>query len=499
MKKLFVLASILLPAILAAIALFLGEVKFWYDPARDLISAWDNLSKPTLIGPTSGIPGIFYGPYWIWLLSFGELFSKNPVLITFVTATIPYFIIFPFVWFKFTKYFGQKAVIIGWLLFILGNGFTYGTQLWNPYPAPLFTILLLYLLIRFDFTRLYLTAFLINFFIGFLLGLIINFHISFGIGLSFGVFLFLLWECLKQFFDKKRKNLHLFWVKLSLLIITGCGILVAFLPTLLFEIRHGFNQIKTVLHAFTQYGNVVTTKGLSKYYIFTNFIDTFSSTLHLPTIVTEGILLILIGIFIWLVKNKRVKLNATDVRILTVIITTFFGVAFIYFTAKNPVWAYHFIGVDILSLLFLTFLLSRLPFVKNIFLILVAYVIILSCYSSLVSIQNKGISGIDKQKQVVQTIAKDAENNNYTVFAYSPSIYSYEYTYIFRWVAKKNVPFDPGQNQPGAKIIYLIVPHHINELVKDFIHFRGSNTQYMTTKQWTFYNDVTVLKKVTVH
>jgi len=61
-------------------AIISGNISFWYDPARDMLSAWDNLHKLTLIGSTSGIPGIFYGPYWIWLLSIPIFFSKDPVL-----------------------------------------------------------------------------------------------------------------------------------------------------------------------------------------------------------------------------------------------------------------------------------------------------------------------------------------------------------------------------------------------------------------------------------
>src|SRR5690349_8799468 len=114
MKKiqlLLIVFSILLPLATSLHLLLLG-VNFWYDPARDLMSAWDNLSKLTLIGPTSGIPGLFYGPYWIWLLSFGLLFSKNPGIVTFIVATIPYLILFPLVWFQFRKYFGFHATFL---------------------------------------------------------------------------------------------------------------------------------------------------------------------------------------------------------------------------------------------------------------------------------------------------------------------------------------------------------------------------------------------------
>src|SRR5579872_266406 len=83
------------PYIYVITNLKLNGINLWFDPSRDLLAAWGNLTKPTLLGPPSGIPGLYYGPYWIWLLSFGLLFSKNPEIITIITATIPYLIILP--------------------------------------------------------------------------------------------------------------------------------------------------------------------------------------------------------------------------------------------------------------------------------------------------------------------------------------------------------------------------------------------------------------------
>jgi hypothetical protein len=80
-NKLFWLIALISWVILAVINLYpiiVGNIPFWYDPARDMLSAWDNLHKLTLIGSTSGIPGIFYGPYWIWLLrpALGNLYYR---------------------------------------------------------------------------------------------------------------------------------------------------------------------------------------------------------------------------------------------------------------------------------------------------------------------------------------------------------------------------------------------------------------------------------------
>ena len=70
-----------------------GGIPFWSDPARDLLLAWDNLHKISLIGPPGGIPGVFYGPYWLWILSLIQYVSLDPRVVTLTALLIPYFIL----------------------------------------------------------------------------------------------------------------------------------------------------------------------------------------------------------------------------------------------------------------------------------------------------------------------------------------------------------------------------------------------------------------------
>src|SRR5258708_8759069 len=119
--------SILLTCVFSLREILSGSIAFWFDPARDLLSALNNLHKLTLIGPTSGIPGIFYGPYWIWLLSFAETISKDPRIIALVVQSVPYLIIFPIILWRYKELFGTPVTIGLWLLFMLSFN-SYATQ-----------------------------------------------------------------------------------------------------------------------------------------------------------------------------------------------------------------------------------------------------------------------------------------------------------------------------------------------------------------------------------
>lgn len=493
--KIITITSIAIPLFIALTSVFSGEISLWYDNARDLLSAWGNLSKLTLIGPPSGIPGIFYGPYWIWLLSFGLLFSKDPRIVTFITATIPYLFIFPFIWFQLSKVLGIKAVLISWILFIFTNGMLYATQLWNPYPAPLIAIIIIFLLLRINFNHFSYKTTLLTVSLGFLVGILINFHISFGIGFTLGVSLFLLWEmfCETVLVSKSKKVAI---TRINYLFVYGIGIFFAFIPFFLFEYRHGFNQMTVITHTLGEYGNVVDVKGLTKLQILQEFNNTFAKLIHVPSILATTILVLSLGLFTSLILQKKIQVTRVDARIIALVISLFSGVGVIYFTAKNPVWAYHFIGVDILFLIFITFLLAKISLLKKLSLIWILYISITNIFSFIVFYTHHRQSMLDNQKEIVRLIFKDANNSNFVVLAYSPSIYTYEYTYLFKWLVKKDVPFDPSQNPPHPKTAYLIIPPNRGEAIQNFIDYRSPKILYKTGNVWKTTNGTEIIKRI---
>lgn len=484
--KLLILASVILPLCVVLSTSLLG-VSLWFDPARDLLSAWDNLSKLTLLGPPSGIQGIFYGPYWIWLLSLGLLVSKDPVVVTFITATLPYFIIFPFIWFKFSKYFGLKATLIGWFIFVFSFASTYATHLWNPYPAPLLTLAALYLLIRFDNKNITIKNTFVLLAIGLLLGLVINFHLSFGIALIAGVYLFLIWETVSLWFPKK--NLKLLPAKLSAFVAIGIGALISFLPTLLFEIRHGFNQLQTFLHTFTQYGDVVQREGMPAGEILKVFISVFGNLMHVSSFYAGLLLSFLTIYFLIQLKRKEVQLQATDKKILALVVAILIAISILYFSAKNPIWNYHFIGAEIVFLILLTFFVAKLPFVRMIIFIWLLSFTFLGTYTFFKTPQDTKF--FSNQKDVVTMIAQDAGDKPYTVFSYSYAIYNYEYTYLFKWLAHKDLPVDPALI-PDAPFVYIIVPTKQTPEMEDFISNHSKAATHLRT--WKMPGGITVIK-----
>jgi hypothetical protein len=493
----FVCFSFVLPFLMALQKVLTGDIAFWYDPARDFLSAWNNLDKLTLIGPTSGIPGIFYGPYWIWLLSIGLLFSKDPQVVILLVITLPYFILLPLILWSMRKVFDILTLSVLWLLFMFSTGLQYATNPWNPYPAALLLMILISILVHTDFYKKGYKKYIKILAAGIVSGLILNFHISFGLGVFIGTLLFLF--VYQGYYIIRQKTGKLNLQTATLVICTFLiGIILTFTPFILFEARHGFNQIHTALKVFTSNGSVVSIKGLSDAQIIQKFIEVPATLLKISLFYSTLLLILSCVFLIYYYLKKQIIFTLHEGKLLLLLISILFSVLTLYLTSKNPVWAYHFIGVEILFLLFIGIVVKKNILLKT---LLVIWTIVITI-SQIPTLKNNlyqhSVSGasIAGEKRIVQTIKDDAKVHPYTVFAYSPSIYMYEYSYLFKWLAQKDVPYDPGSISANAETIYLIVPTTLDGKVTDFIHNRTPERNYKTVKTWQNVEGTTILKRL---
>lgn len=477
MAILLVFLSWLIPFIFTLKVLISGSIPFWFDPARDLILAQDNLHKLTLMGPSSGIPGVFYGPYWIWLLSVGRFFSANPRIIIFIALTIPYFVLFPLLLFRLRKVLGGAVAILLWLLFILNFG-GFATQIWNPHLSPLLFLLLVTVLM--DKEKKY-----THFLLGFIVGLILNFHIAFGIGVLLGTLIFLLLSS-----KKKLPALVLFCF--------GCGVI--FLPSLFFEARHGFNQIHAVINTLMSKGAVVSQTGLSKTEILLGFFVRFNEAVGIQSYIT-GLTVLVAGfvLFFLSLKQKGIHIEKDEKKLFQFLLLCLLGIFTVYVSSKNPVWKYHFVGVEIILSLLIGLVINKVSLLKVVLSIWVLFVLGLNSVAfikGLIKPSDKTVSLANEQR-VVETILADAGKKPYTVFIYNPAIYTYDYSYLFGWLGKKDVPWDPGRVVFNTDIAYLIFPPGMTQEARDgYVNYRTSNEFFETKKTWMGNDETVFLKRV---
>ncbi len=492
-----IVLSIGIPLFFSLRSVLIGNIPFWYDNARDMILAWNNLHKPTLIGPTSGIPGIFYGPYWIWLLSLGVLISKDPRIATLIVGIIPYFVIFPIILILFSKLLGQKTIILIWLLFIFNKGIDYATSMWSPNLAPLLFLIIIYLLLFNDFSDKKTGKYLMFLLAGIVAGLLINFHISFGVGVLLGICVFLFIDLSIELSSIKAVWKPVFLTSLVKSFLFGFGVITAFIPFLLFETRHGFNQTKTAIDAILKYGDVVNLKGLNKEQILQFFLARIGELLHINGAWIYLVDILILGCLFYIWKHNNLKLQKTEKKLVILLFSISSGILFIYLTAKNPVWSYHFIGTELIFLFLIAFIVSKIPILGYPLTVWVAWIVISSIISFTNSFKTNPYvsSSLFTKEYIVDIVANDAKSKYYTIFNYSPSIYQYEYTYLFRWRHKKDVPYDPSNNQSNSSSVYLIIPSIPENAKLGYINYRTPNLKYKTTKTWDIPDGTTIIKR----
>jgi len=229
--------------------------EFTYDPARDaeVIRKIVQDHKFTLLGPPTSVSShgvgygtTYFGPIFYYILAPGLLFSQmDPVGLVAVVAlwgTVAIFLVYLLV-LELTK--SKKASLASSFLFAISPGaIEYSRFIWNPNLIPPLALLTVYFLVKYQRRpqgKLILIA-------GLLLGVSIQLHFI----AYFLVFLPLIMLIFWQFFNKDRKK-PVFW-KASFLCLVG--FIFGVFPMILFDLRHGFLNSKSIIYNLTQAKNV---------------------------------------------------------------------------------------------------------------------------------------------------------------------------------------------------------------------------------------------------
>lgn len=465
--------------ILIALYLRMGGVlsksfAYTYDVGRDLIQVQKIVGdhKIPLIGQTTGLGGLYYGPWWYYILTPPFVISQgNPQgIVLFMVLTGVAAIICGY-------FFGRKisdkwlGVIIAALLGLSYAMVGLSSQIWNPNIAPL-VLLILFLII--PLTGRKKNNFLKNIWIGILLGLLLDAEIVFGVLIIISIILFL-------FFLEKRR----FFTLQSMGILLG--IFIMLLPRVVFELRHDFIMTRSL---FTQHSS--EQKIFEPFHLFDvapdrsiTFLNQFSDTFGLSNIVS---ILILIACFLTLfLLRKTIQKKEKGVIILCFfIITTFFLGSAVF---ARAVWGHYLVALPVVYIVFVSlssYVLARRHRIVGV------GIIILICFASvrvpviIESIKNpywEGNAAVYRnQEAVIDFIYKNANNKPFNYIAYTPVVHDFTYQYLFSWYGKKTYGYVPRQKR--ADLFYVIIePDFGNEYrITDWLKIREKDGKILDEK-----------------
>lgn len=420
-------------------------VPYTYDQGRDFLKAEEivRFKNMTFLGPTTGIMGLNHGSWWYYFLSIAYfLFNGHPLgfyYFMFIFSTIINLLFF---------YFLQKEYSFKTALLFLTVIAT------SPYFLSMsFAIsnntLILYIILGLIISVFYLfknkNKSLSLFFVGLFLGFIHEFEVSFGLFIiPIFLLLILIFKKLRKIFLAKNGFLNFIF-----------GLIIAFLPRILFEVKNGFSQTKTLINFIfspklhnPKPFNIVLNDRIN---LFINYFK--SIFVEYNFYLTILALVIIISVFIF---YKRILKRHLYLIFINLLIFFLFLISLFY---KDNFWANYYEGIHYLILF--VFLISfyilekkHKIIAKVILIIFMTSTIIF--FTKNIFIENNQIKDFKAIDKAVNYIIDKNEKKDFCVKIYTPPVIPYTYNYLFSYYSKiKNIPY-PKEDWVNNQCYFII-------------------------------------------
>lgn len=423
---------ILVGAILRLEGVFTNSFAFTYDVGRDMLALWNIVvgHKIPLIGATTGLPGVFYGPWWYFMLTpFFVLSWGNPQGIALAMALFGILTIFA------GYYFGNKlgggilGLVTAGIISVSPVMVSLSSQIWNPNIAPLFIFIVLLILDKiFNQNNRKILSF---FLLGFFLALIIDLEIVFGLLLSTGIILSLL-----VILNKK--------INLREILVFILGGLVIFSPRILFDLRHGFLMSKAFFAFFTKGGASVNESLINLFFTKVNVMfDQFNSTVGGGNMYLGVLILIFIVSALVYFYGKMTNTLKNFVKTSVIVILTFIFGTMLF---SHDIWPHYLVGIPVFYILLLSFAFYlSLKNLSNTFITLALLVLVLIINFNPISVWESftkplwvgDASVYRNQLEVIDYVYKNSNGKQFKYVVYTPPLYDYTYQYLFTWYGPK--------------------------------------------------------------
>lgn len=470
MKKLnfWILAILLIGLVFRIYLSSGGNFIFNMDNARDMVDIREMvvLGKLRLIGQTTAIEGVYYGPAWYYILSIPFILSGGNPYASILTEILLWFMGGYFLLMLVNKFYGKLATLAVGCIWVASNFILLGTQYaFNPNPILFLTPIFIFCLWKFLETGKWIFN-ILAFLLG---GLFLHFEIAVGIFMPFIIILTIIFSQKWNFLKDRRFYLGPV-VFLSLQ-----------LPQIIFELRHNFFMAKALLtYKSGSHGEIGIIPVLRTQAIFKSFYDTFLPTLMNFEFFTKAIIFIFIITILWLLK-VRGKIDKLTLICLVVVFTTLLGLI----PLKVDLMRWHLNSVLIASIVlvgFVIYYLQKFWFGKIVagLLFLMMFIFTTQNITSYVQVKQKGDGNNSILKNEISAIDytyQKAAGKNFKVYVYLPSVIDYPYQYLYWWhglkkygylpedyaylpdkpeYIKQKEKFDTGKKPESSNLVFLI-------------------------------------------
>ncbi|HUD09767.1 MAG TPA: glycosyltransferase family 39 protein [Patescibacteria group bacterium] len=442
------LAIILVGSFLRLQGVFTNSFAFTYDVGRDMLALSNivHFHRIPLIGATTGLPGIFYGPWWYYFLTpFFILFSGNPQGIALTMSSIGILTIA--IGFVLGKRLGGNllGLILAAVISVSSVMVSLSAQIWNPNISPMFVMLGLLVLeklhkeVKKDKPKYYLL-------LGLLLAFVIDLEIVFGLLLALGIIFSVL------IINRSR-------ISLKDIVFFAFGGLIILAPRIIFELRHQFLMTKSFLGLLGktgvhQSGTLLSLLGNRLGALSDQFNGTIGASNEFAGLII--LLFIIFSIAVFYKKSAEEIKNLIKTSV-TVILIFLLGTVFF----SHDIWPHYLVGLPVFYLLL--FAIAVYLLAKNVSIklaVLIALIVFLANLNPYSQIQNlskplwEGDASVYRnQVAVIDYVYKQAAGKSFKYVVYTPPVYDYTYQYLFNWYGPKNYHYSPSSQSHLAYFI----------------------------------------------
>lgn len=444
-----VVLLIFLSIVPRSVEVFNKNFIFLLDQGRDYLAVRQIVMdrKVTLIGAEigsgmAGFQGIFHGPFYFYFLLIPFiLFAGDPyggLLLMFAFGLLTVAMSF----FLGRKIFGTFGGVIMALLTAVSPPIIAQSRfIWSPHLSSFFILLAFYFIYQLSGKKPK-HFFLAAFFSGFLY----NFEFAIVIPMCLALFFYSL-------VILKFKNLKRY-------LALAAGYCVAFLPMIMFEVRHGFGAVRGFITylLFSKSSALFSLSNHSEAFV-RNFYDTFPKQTLFPAVLFLTLFVASLLLFIPKEKNDKTKVFGLYLGVLMG--TTFFVLSFL----RNFVFPYYLIHLNFVYMVLFAYILvssytKQDVRIKLIFTLLFVTLIVAAMFDGVHTFRNNytdygGMAKIKGKLDAIREIYHDAKQERFGLLVFAPPVYTYPYDYLIWWYGRKEFHYIPHREKTG--LFYLLI------------------------------------------
>lgn len=399
---------------------------FYYDQGRDALAIKQILQGKNFpaIGPTTGLEGIFLGPFWFYFLApFYFIGHGNPAVAAVLVGVVDSLTIF-LLYGLGKKFVNEKVGLIAAFLWAFSYWLVRSARWFsNPSPLPFFTVLLLWGLGKWLIEKKGRGMLVVAF------SLAISLQLEAASAVFYFPAIFLLLIYAKISFRNVWKGKYFWW--------SSALFLASLVPQFAFELKNHFLISRHLINFFL--GRLNSNDGAS--WVFPGFLLVkqrlfwyqhvffvqFDPNLRWPWV---AILIFWIFFLLAVLKSKNFFVKLLFLFWLTPLFFLFF------FTGNyGHLYDYYLTGFLPVFIILLAYVLSRLPYLA--FTVLLVYFI----WQNGALLRNYLVAGVDgpthitlgNQKKAIAWICRDAVKKPFNVDVYVPPVIPYAWDYLWQW------------------------------------------------------------------